>query len=112
MKINFEPTAVAITEFGIGREVNGDPRFGMVPVDAGVKSALLSMAQATMDKMEVAEDGPSEYEPGEKHSSTGYLFVPAGAVFGAAVRELHDAENLSFDDDRLSQPESIFCYFA
>ena len=112
MTFEFNLDAVSTTEFGVGRDGDGDPVFGVVPVGAGVQSALLSMALATMDRMAAAEDGPAEYEPAEKHGSTEYLVVPAGGVLGAAIRELHDAENLPFDGTRLSDPETVFCYFA
>lgn len=112
MNIEFNLDAVETTEFGVGREGSDDAGFGVVPVDADVRSALLSMAEATMSRMTAAEDGPAEYEPAEKHSSTEYLVVPAGGALDAALRELHDAENLAFDDARLSDPETIISYFA
>lgn len=112
MTIEFNLSAVTATEFGVGRKTVGGTGFGVVPVDAGVNSALLSMAQATLDKMESAGDGPAVYEPAEKHGSTEYLVVPSGGALDAAIRELHEAENLAFDDAGLSHPESIICYFA
>ena len=112
MILEFNLDAVSSTEFGVGRDGDGGPVFGVVPVDAGVQSALLSMAQATMDRMAAAEDGPAEYEPAEKHGSTEYLVVPVEGALDAAIRELHDAENLPFDGAHLSDPETVFCYFA
>ena len=112
MTLEFNLNAVSTTEFGVGRDGDGDPVFGVVPVDAGVQSALLSMAQATMDRMTAAEDGPAEYEPAEKHGSTEYLVVPAGGALDGAIRQLHDAENLPFDGAHLSDPDTVFCYFA
>ena len=112
MMIEFNLNNVATTEFGVGRESNDGLTFGVVPVDAGVQSALLLMAKATQDKMAVVEEGAAEYQPAEKHASTEYLVVPIGGVLDAAIRELHDAENLPFDYARLSDPAAIFCYFA
>ncbi len=112
MILEFNLDAVSTTEFGVGRDGDEGPVFGVVPVDAGVQSALLSMAQATMDRMAAAEDGPADYEPAEKHGSTEYLVVPTGGTSDAAIRELHDAENLPFDGAHLSDPETVFCYFA
>lgn len=112
MTFDFSLNAVSTTEFDVGREGDGNPVFGVVPVDAGVQSALLSMAQATMDRMAAAEDGPAEYEPVEKHGSTEYLVVPAGGALDGAIRLLHDAANLPFDGAHLSDPETVFCYFA
>ena len=112
MTFEFNLDAVSTTEFGVGRDGDEGPVFGVVSVDAGVQSALLSMAQATMDRMAADEDGPAEYEPAEKHRSTEYLVVPTGGALDAAIRQLHDAENLPFDDAHLSDPETVFCYFA
>ena len=112
MTLEFNLNAVSTTEFGVGRDGDEGPVFGVVPVDADVQSALLSMARATMDRMARAEDGPAEYEPAEKHGSTEYLVVPAGGVLDTAIRELHDSENLPVDDARLSDPETVSCYFA
>jgi hypothetical protein len=112
MTFDFSLDAVSATEFGVGRDGDEGPVFGVVPVDAGVQSALLSMVRATMDRMEAAEGGPAAYEPAEKHGSTEYLVVTAGGELDAAIRELHDAENLPFDGTRLSDPETVSCYFA
>ncbi|MDE0076905.1 MAG: hypothetical protein OXO50_05255 [Caldilineaceae bacterium] len=112
MTLDFNLDAVSTTEFGVGRDGGEDPVFGIVPVDAGVQSALLSMVRATMGRMAAAEDGPAEYEPAEKHGSTEYLVVSPGGALDAALRELHDAENLPFDGAHLSNPETVFCYFT
>ena len=112
MMIEFNLDTVEVTEFGVGRESHDGLGFGLVPVDAGVQTALLSMAKATRDRMAVIDDEAAEYEPADKHSGTEYLVVPVGGPLDAAVRELHDAENLPFDDAHLSDPATIFCYFA
>ena len=112
MTFDFNLDSVSPTEFGFGRDGGEGPEFGVVPVDAKVQMALLSMAQATMDRITTVNDRPEVYDPAEKHGSTEYLVVPAGGELDAAVRELHDAENLPFDGARLSDPETIFCYFA
>ena len=56
--------------------------------------------------------GAAEYDPADKHANTEYLVVPVGGALDAAIRELHDAENLPFDDAPLSDPAAISCYFA
>ena len=112
MTLEFNLDAVSTTEFGVGRDSDGASVFGVVPVDAGVQSALQSMAQATIYRMATTEDGPTPYEPAEKHGSIEYLTVPAGGVLDAAIRRLHDANNLPLDGARLSDPEAVFCYFA
>ncbi len=112
MTIEFNLHTVATTEFGIGRETDGNLDFGVVPVDAGVQSALLSMAITTEANMLAAKHGAQKYEPSDKHGSNEYLIVPVGGTLDAAIRELHNAENLPFDDAHLSDPAAIFCYFA
>ena len=112
MTLEFSLNSVAITEFGVGNDGDGNPEFSVVPVNADVKSALQSMAQATLQSMEAGEDEPAEYDPAEKHASTEYLYLPAGGPLDAAVRDLHDAENLPIDGAGLANPETVFCYFA
>ena len=111
--IAFDFDDVITTEFGIGREGDGvSTGFGLVPMDRGVRLALLSMARLTARRMESAEDGAAEYDPAEKHGGTEYLVVPVGGSLDAGIRELHDAENLAVDRSRLREPETILSYFA
>ena len=113
MTIEFDLDDVVTTEFGVGREGDGASAvFGVVPMDAGVRTALVSMARVTAERMESAEDGGAEYDPAEKHGSTEYLVVSAGGSLDAGIRELHDAENLAPDRSRLGEPEAIVSYFA
>ena len=112
MTIEFDLDGVVTTEFGVGREGSAAADFGVVPVDAGVQSALHSMARVTIDKMKAVKGGASEYEPAEKHGSIEYLVVPAGGTLDAAIRALHDAANLPVDGVGLLEPNTISCYFA
>ena len=112
MTIDFDFGGLVTTEFGVGSEGDAAAGFDVVPVDAGVKSALRSMAEATIDKMEAVEGGASQYEPAEKHGSTEYLVVPAGGSLDATIRGLHDAENLPVDGAGLLEPKTLSCYFA
>ena len=112
MNLEFDLDSVSITEFGVGNDGDGPPEFNVVPVNADVKSALRSMAQATLQGMDAGEDEPAEYDLAEKHASTEYLYLPAGGPLDAAVRDLHDAENLPIDGAGLASPETVFCYFA
>ena len=113
MMIKFDLDGVVATEFGVGREGDGSSTvFGVVPIDAGVRSALRSMAQATLDKMAAVEDGAAEYEPAEKHAGMEYLVVPVGGSLDAGIRELHDAENLAPEGSGLAEPNTILSYFA
>ena len=59
MNIEFNLDAVETTEFGVGREGSDDAGFGVVPVDADVRSALLSLAGSDDE-----QDGGSRRRPG------------------------------------------------
>ncbi len=59
MTFDFNLDAVSATEFGFGRDGDEGSEFGVVPVDAKVQMALLSMAQATMDRMATVNDHPT-----------------------------------------------------
>lgn len=112
MEIDFNLSAIERTEFGVGKKINNNSEYVVVPVDQGVKSALLSMAQATVDQMDPTEGDPTEYEPAEKHSGIEYLITPSSRKLDVVLRDLHTAVNLGFDNGRLSDLEAIFCYFA
>ena len=75
MSLRFDIDDARITEFGVGRDVDGGQTFATLPVDANVKSALGEMVQATWDAMHKEEDSPKGYEPSEKYGSTEYLYV-------------------------------------
>ncbi len=112
MSLRFDIDDVRITEFGVGRDVDGGQTFATLPVDANVKSALGEMVQATWDAMHMEEDGPKGYEPSEKHGSTEYLYVSLDDNLAASIRNLHRAENLDIDVNALADSDRVFCYFA
>lgn len=115
MELDFDLNKVSVTEFGVGRKDDGDSVFRVISVDDEVKKMLLEMAQTTMKNLKKNLEGanvPAAYNPAEKHAGTEYLTAAAGGPFGLPVRELHDAENLDFDHARLSNLETVFCYFA
>ena len=78
--LDFTFANVEMSEFGVGRKENGRVHFQIIPVDNGIKTALLEMAQTTWDLMQSSTDDPEPYSPGEKHASTEYLFRPMDAV--------------------------------
>lgn len=112
MKLEFDLDRVTVTEFGVGRDDGNGQSFTMVPVDSDVQSALREMVQATWSAMEKDGDGPANYEPAEKHSSTEYLCLPLTDDMAAAVRDLHEATNLKVDGAALNDPTDMFCYFV
>ena len=112
MNLRFDIDDVMVTEFGVGRDVDGGQTFATLPVDANVKSALGEMVQTTWDAMHNDEDGPKGYEPSEKHGSTEYLCVPLDDNLAASIRNLHRAENLDIDVTALADSDRVFCYFA
>ena len=112
MQLEFNMDAIKTTEFGVGIDLNGEYEFYLVPVDKDVQTTLLSIAQATQKAILDTDDGPTKYNPAEKHGGTEYLHVDAGGGLDALMRQLHDAENLPLDSTKLLNPETINCYFA
>jgi hypothetical protein len=111
MKINFDIDAVTFTEFGIGRDEAGNQAFAAVPVDVEVQGTLREMAQETLTALE-KEDGPSRYEPSEKHGAMEYLYVSLKDKLADTFRQLHEAAQLEIDTSGLTNPADVFCYFA
>lgn len=112
MTLRFDLDNVRTTEFGVGRDDGDDRAFSHVVVDADVQAALREMAQATWQALETNDDGPSPYQPSEKHGSVEYLTLPINDDNAASLRVLHQANNLPIDAAALDEPETMFCYFA
>jgi len=112
MNLDFDIGKVQVTEFGVGRDNGEEQSFVAVPVDAQVQTALCEMVQATWKGMQRDEDGPTKYEPSEKHGSTEYLYLPLNDDLAAQIRDLQQAQNLFIDSSALDNAASMFCYFA
>ena len=112
MSLYFDIKAVTTTEFGGGRDDGDNQSFGCVTVDGEVQVALREMAAATWDAMERQTKTPAKYEPSDKHASSEYVYLPLDDDLAAQMRKLHEANNLPVDATALSEPLSIFCYFA
>jgi hypothetical protein len=112
MNLNFDLANVIATEFGIGRDDGNGQTFVAVPVDAGVQVALRDMVQATWGAMEADDEGPTKYQPSEKHAGTEYLYLPLDDELAASIRELHNAAALGIQAAALADPSEIFSYFA
>jgi len=112
MKLNFDIAGVSVTEFGVGRDDDDGQTFVSMPVDSDVQKALREMVEATWESMQKDADGPTLYEPSEKHGSTEYLHLPLNDALAASIRELHEAANLPLDTQALTDTTSVFCYFA
>lgn len=112
MKLEFDLGHVSVIEFGVGRDDGGGQSFVAVPVGADVQVALREIAQSTWGALQKDADGPTKYEPSEKHGRTEYLYLPLDDALAASVRELHEAVNLTISAAALSDPSGVFCYFA
>ncbi|MEJ8568625.1 Kiwa anti-phage protein KwaB-like domain-containing protein [Elongatibacter sediminis] len=110
MNLEFSVEDVKVTEFGVGIDDGDGQTFFSIPVDQDVQQALLEMVRSTWEMLERDEEGPTKYEPSEKHGSTEYLYLPIIDDLAAAVRALHDATNLQIAT--CYDPSSIFCYFC
>lgn len=112
MKLAFDLNKVTLVEFGVGRDDGNGQAFVAVPVDAKVQTALREMTQATWQAMQQDEDGPTKYEPSDKHGSVEWLYLPLADDMAAGVRDLHQAVNLPMDAAALTSPADVFCYFV
>lgn len=112
MNLAFDLNNVTLVEFGVGRDDGSGQTFVAVPVDTRVQTALREMALATWKAMENYKDGPTKYEPSEKHGSVEYLYLPLDDDMAAGVRDLHQAVNLTVNAAALTAPNDVFCYFV
>ena len=112
MEIEFDLEAVKIVEFGVGRDGENERIFVTVPVDDSVQKVLKEMVHATLDRMKKDENGPSEYQPSEKHGALEWLYLPLTNELCLDLRVLHAANNMDMDAGALSSPSDVFCYFA
>lgn len=110
MALDFDLANVRTTEFGVGKDETDEQTFRCVAVDGDVQTALREMVTATWDAMNSLSDDPPRYEPSEKHASKEYVQLPLDDDLAERMRDLHQADNL--DSDTLSDPNTIFCYFA
>jgi hypothetical protein len=111
MTVAFDFKTVAVTEFGVGLDNEGQ-KFVLVPVDVNVQKALREMVTATQVKMNELGETPADYEPSEKYGSSEHLHLPLNDDLAVHVRALHQANNLPIDGKVLANPSNIFCYFA
>jgi len=112
MRLNFDIDKVSVTEFGVGLDDGDGQTFVAIPADADVQAALREMVASTWHAMQRDDDGPTEYEPSEKHGGTEYLYLPLKNDLAKAMRDLHDAANLPVSARALAHPAVVFCYFA
>ena len=110
MTLDFDLTNVRTTEFGVGKDGTAAQTFRCIAVDDNVQTALREMVSTTWETMNSLSNAPSRYEPSEKHASQEYLQLPINDDLAERMRDLHQAENL--DSDTLTDPNTIFCYFA
>lgn len=112
MKLSFDLDNASVLEFGVGLDDGNGQTYSIVPVDAGVKAALLKMVRDTWDAMQKQDDGPVRYEPSEKYESIEYLFFPLADELAKELRNLHEAVDLTIDGAVLTHSTAVFCYFA
>lgn len=111
MTLAFEIGDIKLVEFGVGRRVQGETDFVLVPVNLEVQKVLREMANVTWNNMIGFVKDPSVYEPSEKYQGTEYLLSPRGK-YDEDIRRIHEARNLSLDARALDEPAHIVSYFA
>jgi hypothetical protein len=112
MNLAFDLTKITLVEFGVGRDDGNGQAFVAVPVDAKVQTALREMTQTTWQAMQQDEDGPTKFDPSDKHGSVEWLYLSLADDMAAGVRDLHQAVNLPMDAAALTSPADVFCYFV
>jgi Kiwa protein KwaB-like len=110
--LDFDLAGVRTTEFGIGRDVDDEDAYFLVPTGADVKVALREVAQDTLSHIEADEAGGVPYSPAEKYGSIEYVYIALDNPIVQRLRTLHEAGNLAIDARALVHPENLFCYFA
>lgn len=114
MQLDFDFQNVEFVEFGVGKDIDQDAPFYRIAAAQEVQSALCEMAIATKEAAEATlETGntPPKYEPSETHGSKEYVYLPLEDDLAGYLRSLHTA-HLAMDNDALSDPSAVFCYFA
>ena len=86
MNLEFDPWKMTLVEFGVGHDDGNGQTYVAVPVDTKVQDVLREMVQATWQAMQQDEDGPTRYEPSDKHGSVEYLYLPFDDDMAAGVR--------------------------
>ena len=111
MNLTFDREQISTTEFGVGRNHSGNPRFNFVRADKDVQNAINDMVSSTVQALENASDEGRSYDPSEKFGSIEYLYLPLNDDMAKPFRYLHEA-SIDMVTDDLSDIERIFCYFA
>ncbi len=112
MPLDFSFDAIQHTEFGVGREIDGEEDFSLLPVDAAVQTALQEMARSTWNTICGFEGEGRMYEPSEKYAPQEYVFLRIDSTLAENLRQLHLANNMELDAGALNPTSAIYCYFA
>jgi Domain of unknown function (DUF4868) len=102
--------SVSSTEFGVGLDAGEGEQLVLVPIDDKIQTALKEMVNETRAQLSTME--PTEYQPTEKYGSTEHLHLSLDDGLASHIRSIHQANNLFTDGKVLSNPSSVFCYFA
>lgn len=114
MELEFNLQAVETVVFGVGRSVDQGTEFCEVSADSDVQGSLQEMVEQTKKEADkTLESGyePERYNPAEAYGTKEYVYLPLKDDLTEHLRNLHNA-NLTTDNDALSDPSTIFCYFA
>lgn len=112
MNIQFDFNNISVVEFGVGRDDGAGQAFCCIIVDNHVQNTLREMAESTWTNLQAQTTIPDLYEPTEKYSGCEHVYLPIDNPLAERMRDLHTAENLPIDNDALTDPTGIFCYFT
>ena len=111
MNIDFELSNDLVAEFGVGQRVDESVHYYQLPADDTVQQALLREARSALSKIDQETVNPPHFDPAEKYEGNEYLVLPLNHELGASLRELHEADFLTFRTPQLQDLKSSFCYF-
>lgn len=112
MPLDFSLDSIQHSEFGVGRDIEGEENYALLPVDAQVQTALQEMAKNTWLTICGFEGEGRAYEPSEKYESQEYVFLSIENALGEYLRGLHRANNMALDAGALNPASALYCYFA
>ena len=109
--LDFTLDEITSVEFGVGHRLNGEPTFGLIPVNKLATRALRQSLSKTWQGMTKEEDS-KEFDPADQLAATAYLYLDLRNPMASLFRNLQDAENLPGDSTTLATMDRAFCYFA
>lgn len=98
-------------EFGAWVNEGKNTNAYSIQAKSKVQRALREMLLETIASMEKFEKEPEEFSPTEPNMGTKYIVANAGE-YDSRIRKIHEANNLTQNQECLKKPEILIGYFA